>query len=224
MTKRTKLFNMKYACDRMLKTVAESEGKEMSGEKSCLPSRSEQWVLFAKNFFRHPKMLGSLIPSSRFLIERLLREIDWDQARVIVEYGPGVGTFTAEILRHMRPGALLIAVETNLEFVAFLRRSLSHAQLLVVHGSAADVEKVLADHGLSRADYIVSGIPLSTVPDRERERILLSTHRVLLPQGALLVYQFSPKVLSDLRRIFSRVTRSFEPLNILPAQIFHCAP
>jgi phospholipid N-methyltransferase len=196
----------------------------MPGKSSCLSSRHEQWALFAKNFFRHPKMLGSLIPSSRFLIQRLLREIDWDRARVIIEYGPGVGTFTSEILRHMRPDALLIAVETNSEFVAFLRRSLSHSQLLVVQGSAADIENVLADRGLARADYIVSGIPLSTVPDRERERILLSTHRVLLPQGALLVYQFSPKVLPDLRRIFSRVTRSFEPLNILPAQIFYCAP
>jgi phospholipid N-methyltransferase len=70
---------------------------------SRFPSRREQWALFAKNFFQHPKMLGSLIPSSRFLIQRLLRQIDWDQAQVLVEYGPGVGTFTGEILRHMRP-------------------------------------------------------------------------------------------------------------------------
>jgi phospholipid N-methyltransferase len=179
--------------------------------------------LFAKNFFRHPKMLGSLIPSSRFLIERLLRHIEWDQARVIVEYGPGVGTFTGEILRFMRPDAMLIVVETNPEFVAFLCRSFTDARLRVVHGSAAEVESVLAERGLSSADYVVSGIPLSTLPDSGREEILRSTHRVLSPEGALLVYQFSPKVLPDLRRIFSRVNRSFEPLNVLPAQIFHCS-
>ncbi len=169
-------------------------------------------------------MLGSLIPSSRFLIERLLREINWDQARVIVEYGPGVGTFTGEILRLMRPDAVLIAVETNLEFVSFLRRSFHDARLRVVHASADDVERVLAERGLSRADYVISGIPLSTIPDDVRLGILRSTHRVLLPGGELLIYQFSPKVLPDLRRVFSRVTRSFEPLNILPAQIFYCAP
>jgi phospholipid N-methyltransferase len=94
----------------------------------------------------------------------------------------------------------------------------------VVHGSAAEVEKVLANGGLSRADYVISGIPLSTLSDGEREEILRSTHRVLQPEGALLVYQFSPKALPDLQRIFSRVTRSFEPLNLLPAQIFFCAP
>jgi phospholipid N-methyltransferase len=92
-----------------------------------------------------------------------------------------------------------------------------------VHGSAADVETVLAERGLCLADYVVSGIPLSTIGDRMREEILMSTHRVLHPGGALLVYQFSPKALPDLQRIYSRVTRSFEPLNVLPAQVFYCA-
>ena len=61
-------------------------------------SRSEETLLFAKNFLQHPKMLGSLIPSSRFLVGRLLGKIDWERARTIVEYGPGVGTITAHIL------------------------------------------------------------------------------------------------------------------------------
>lgn len=168
-------------------------------------------------------MLGSLIPSSRFLIGRLLEHVDWDQARVIVEYGPGVGSFTGEILRHMRRDSILIAVETNREFVDFLRASFPDPRLRVVHRSAADVENVLSDRGLKQADYVVSGIPLSTIGDGVREEILLSTHRVLHPAGALLVYQFSPKALPDLRRIYSHVTRSFEPLNVLPAQVFRCA-
>jgi phospholipid N-methyltransferase len=77
--------------------------------------------LFFRNFFRHPRMLGSIIPSSRFLIKQLLQPIDWEKARVIVEYGPGVGGITAEILRRMRPDARLIAIEMNPEFVSFLR-------------------------------------------------------------------------------------------------------
>src|ERR1700743_985376 len=75
-------------------------------------------LLFARNFFRHPRMLGSIIPSSRFLIKQLLEPMDWDKARVIVEYGPGVGGITAEIIRRMRPDACFIAIETNPEFVS----------------------------------------------------------------------------------------------------------
>src|SRR4026209_2837609 len=75
--------------------------------------RPEQILLFARNFFKHPKMLGSLIPSSRFLIQGVLKQIDWERAGVVVEYGPGVGTFTTEILRRMRPDATLAAFETQ---------------------------------------------------------------------------------------------------------------
>ena len=62
-------------------------------------------LLFASNFLRHPNMLGSIIPSSRFLVDLVLEPIDWGRARVIVEYGPGIGTFTGEILRRMRSDA-----------------------------------------------------------------------------------------------------------------------
>jgi phospholipid N-methyltransferase len=58
-------------------------------------TRSGQALLFARNFFRHPRMLGSIVPSSRFLIKQLLEPIDWAQAHVIVEYGPCVGCITA---------------------------------------------------------------------------------------------------------------------------------
>ena len=73
-----------------------------------MTSRS-QALLFARNFLRYPKVLGSVVPSSRFLVDQLLKHVDWDAARLIVEYGPGVGTFTGEILRRMRPDAQLIA-------------------------------------------------------------------------------------------------------------------
>ena len=53
-------------------------------------TRGADVLLFARNFFRHPRMLGSLVPSSRFLIRELLDPIRWERARVIVEYSPGV--------------------------------------------------------------------------------------------------------------------------------------
>src|SRR5439155_1669842 len=99
-------------------------------------------ALFARDFFRHPRMLGSIVPSSRFLIKQLLAPIDWKQARVIVEYGPGVGSITAEILRRMRPDASLIAIATNPEFVSFLRSSTKDERLHVVEASAEKVVEI----------------------------------------------------------------------------------
>ena len=186
------------------------------------PSWLDRSLLFVRNFFKHPKMLGSAIPSSRFLINRILRRVDWNTATVIVEYGPGVGVITAEILRRMRPDAALIVFETNDDFVAFLRRSLRDQRLQIVHGSAAEVGTVLAQRGLGQVDYIISGIPYSTMPADVRSAILEASRAALKPQGRFLVYQFSRAALPFLQRVFSQVDVDFEPLNILPARLFYC--
>ena len=185
-------------------------------------SRFGECVLFARNFLRHPVMLGSVIPSSRFLVRRILDRVDWQSARLVVEYGPGIGNITAEILRRMRPDATLIAIERNADFVRFLRSSYADERLQVVQGSAADVEDILQDLGHSKATCIISGIPLSTIPASLREQISGEPRAALEPGGEFLVYQFSARLFADLRRVFGKVERAFEPLNILPATLFVC--
>jgi phospholipid N-methyltransferase len=187
-------------------------------------SRLSQTALFARNFVRHPRMLGSFIPSSRFLIRTVLQHLDFARATLIVEYGPGVGTFTREILQRMRPDAALVVMETNPEFVQFLQDTIVDPRLHVVAGSAADIEQALAERRLGQADYVVSGIPFSTLPAAVREAVLLATHAILKADGAFLVYQFSPMVFDSLRRVFSQVRRGFQPLNVPPAQLFFCTP
>lgn len=185
-------------------------------------SRSEETILFAKNFLQHPKMLGSLIPSSRFLVGRLLGKIDWARARTIVEYGPGVGTITANILARMSPQARLIAFEMNRDFVGYLRRAFPDPRLHVVHGSAETVGRELDRLELEGADYIISGIPYTTMPEQLRGRIMRESREALNPGGAVLVYQFTRAVLPYLRTYFNQVYQDFEPFNILPARLFYC--
>ena len=185
-------------------------------------SRSEQILLFGRNFIKHPKMLGSLIPSSRFLVNKVLSEVDWARARVFMEYGPGVGTFTTEILRRMRPDAVLIVLETNADFVRFLRGKIHDDRLHVIHGSAAEADTALARLNLQHADYVISGIPYTTIPPEIRELILQKTHSILHPNGAFLVYQFTRTVLPYLQQVFDRIEQDFEPLNVMPARLFFC--
>ncbi|MGH9523737.1 MAG: class I SAM-dependent methyltransferase [Terriglobales bacterium] len=177
-------------------------------------------LLFAREFLKHPILLGSALPSSRFLVDRLLRQVDWPRTRVLVEYGPGVGTFTGNILKRLRDDATLVAIEMNPDFVEYLRREHDDPRLIVVHGSAADVRHALSQRRLGHADAIISGIPFSTLPQRERERILRESKRALRPGGRFLVYQFTSAVRRDLERVFGPTERAREPLNILPATIF----
>lgn len=167
-------------------------------------------------------MLGSAIPSSRFLINRVLDSLDWPNIRIMIEYGPGVGTFTREILRRLRPDAALIAIELNLDFVHFLRDSLPDPRLRVLHGSAADVRHLLLPMELRQADCILSGIPYTVLSREMRRHIFLETRQVLSRDGLFVVYQYTRAVLPDLRKTFPSVDLDFEPLNILPARLFRC--
>lgn len=199
-----------------------------TGEKQALPAKKtglgSQFLLFARSFFKHPNMVGWFLPSSPFLVDEVLKQIDWDKARVIVEYGPGVGAFTMRLLERMRPDAKLIALEINPDFYRYLSDSLHDPRLELVRESAADIDKVLARLGFSHADYVISGIPFKTLPDALRDVIVRKTHSVLHPNGTFLVYQFSDAVRPYLERVFGRVSRNFELLNILPARLFFCAP
>jgi phospholipid N-methyltransferase len=194
----------------------------VSNQTNGRPSRGEETLLFAKNFLQHPKMLGSLIPSSRFLVDRLLSKIDWKRARTIVEYGPGVGTITGRILQRMSAHTRLIVFEMNEDFVAYLKRSFPDKRLHVVHGSAERVQRELARLRIGGADYIISGIPFTTMPVALRETIMRESRRALNPGGSVLVYQFTRAVLPYLKSHFDHIDQDFEPLNILPARLFYC--
>ena len=184
--------------------------------------RSRRILLFARNFLKYPKLLGSLVPSSPFLVNQLMSKVDWLRARVVVEYGPGIGNITREILQRMRPDAVLVAIELNSEFVEYLRDEIRDPRLHVVYGSASEVGPILARLNLDRADYIISGIPYSTIPDPVRRTIVRESRRLLEPTGALVVYQFTRTVLPYLEPIFGQVQQDFNLLNILPARIFYC--
>jgi phospholipid N-methyltransferase len=186
--------------------------------------RTSAVALFARNFFKYPAMLGSVVPSSPFLVKRLMAQIDWQRARVLVEFGPGVGTITREVLKRMRPDAVLLVIELNQEFVEYLNSTIRDPRLRVVHGSATQVRRVLAEHGLARADTIISSIPYSLLPETLRRHIVAESRHALKAQGSLLVFQYNRTLLPYLKSSFSTVRLNFQLFNILPALIFHCTP
>ena len=182
-------------------------------------SPSPQWQ-FLRGFLKHPVMVGSIIPSSRLLIERMLRPVDWENTKLFVEYGPGVGTFTRDLLDRMSPDARLVTIDTNSDFTKYLTKSIDDPRLIAVTGSAADVEQILTERGLGKADYVLSGLPFSTLPPGVGDAIAKATAKVVRPGGAFLVYQFNPKVLDFIKPHFEKIDRGFEWINVPPATLF----
>lgn len=179
-----------------------------------------QWAVFFRGFLEHPKMVGSIIPSSRFTIRNMLAPVDWGKCEVFVEYGPGVGTFCRPVLEKLRGDGALVVIDTNPLYIEYLQRTIRDKRFHAVLGSAENVGQILADLGIEKADYVLSGLPFSTLPEGVAPAIAEATHDVLKPGGGFLAYQFTSAVRDESRPFFERIDEGFEWLNVLPCKLY----
>ncbi|OGS51941.1 MAG: methyltransferase [Erythrobacter sp. RIFCSPHIGHO2_12_FULL_63_10] len=179
-----------------------------------------QCGVFFRGFIEHPRMVGSIIPSSGFTVRRMLAPVDWRECRLFVEYGPGIGTFCRPVLDRMSGDATLIVIDTNPLYIDHLRHTIRDKRFHAVLGSAEDVGQIVRDHGFDKADYVLSGLPFSTLPSGVGPAIVAATHSVLRPGGAFMAYQFTAAVRDLMRAQFQHIDADFEPLNILPCKLF----
>lgn len=177
---------------------------------------------FLRSFLRDWRTIGSVTPSSRFLVNAMLDKVDFGRARRVVEYGPGTGVFTVEALRRLRPDGQLLALDTEAHFIDALRERLPDPRLVAVPGSAASVERHIAALGWPAADAIISGIPYTAMPPELRVAILRASAAALAPDGLFLAYQYSPYIRPLLGQLYGRVETRWVALNVPPAFYFVC--
>ena len=57
-------------------------------------------VIFLSQYITNPRSIGAVLPSSKFLADKMVESIDFKKAKYIVEYGPGTGVFTNKLLEN----------------------------------------------------------------------------------------------------------------------------
>ena len=172
---------------------------------------------------KHLKTSGTIVRSSPFLISRLLRAIDFERARTVVQLGVGTGCITKALLRRMRPDAALVSLELNEAFIEE-NSDLTDPRLSLVQGCAGDLPDIARDLGLGELDYIVSSLPLSIMDDDLVQRILVAADDLLADDGMFLQYQYSLSQRAKLERSFRDVRVGFTLVNIPPAFVYECTP
>lgn len=168
---------------------------------------------------QHPEIVASIIPSSRFLERRLANMAVAQQARNVVELGPGTGGTTRAILNVLPENARLLAIELNREFVSLLNSD-PHPALSVYEGSAEDLAPALQEHGMGPPDMVYSGIPFSNMPRETGLSILQAVWDNLAPGGTFVAYQFRSRVARLGREIMGEPESALEVLNLPPTRIF----
>ncbi|MDK8463517.1 rRNA adenine N-6-methyltransferase family protein [Marinobacter sp. SS13-12] len=165
-----------------------AEGEE-SGSPKYNSNRRTSPAAFLLGFLREPRQVGSVIPSSRFLEQRIVEASNLSAARRVVELGPGTGGTTRTFLRHLGQDAKLLSIELSPYFHELLDE-IADPRFTNHLGSAEDIADILALHDMGQPDVVISGIPFSKMPEAVATRVAQAVRDNLAEGGRFIAYQF----------------------------------
>lgn len=178
---------------------------------------------FISQYFVNPSKIGAILPSSRYLRDKMLEEVNFEKSKYIVEYGPGTGVFTEKILARRNASTVVVLIENNKAFYHVLKEKFSNEKnLIIIHGSAEHIEEYLNDYQIPYADYIISGLPFASLPNHVSNHILSSTLKVMKIGGRFITFQYTKFKISLLRQYFPTISVKREYRNLPPAYILTC--
>lgn len=177
---------------------------------------------FFKEAVKNYKTSGTIAASSSFLANKMLREINFTKAKVIIELGPGDGAITHTILSKIEPDTVLICFEINEVFYHELIK-IKHPQLIVLRASAEKIASEIEKLGYKKASYIISSLPLTIISKEISNYILEESYKLLSNNGLFIQYQYSLTYYKKLEEIFgNNIKLRFELFNFPPAFIYNC--
>ena len=164
---------------------------------------SSALTLFLGRFMRHPSAVGAIAPSSRFLARKMVRGVPLESGVRIVEFGPGTGPFTREILAHLPAKGAYLGIERDAAFFDVLVRRFPDGSFH--HGSVEHLPKLLAEKSWPAVDHIVSGLPFASLPTAVTRNILDATSAALAEGGTFTTFQYIHAYWLPSARVFRRV-------------------
>ena len=189
---------------------------------------SDAWT-FLSAFFSQPRQVGAILPSSRALARCMADGIDWTQVDALLEFGPGTGVFTREIVRRARPSARLVAIEINPQMAARLQGRFPRVR---VHAdSVAQAVALCHSDGIDQVDAILSGLPWAVFSPADQANFMRAATDVLKPGGQFVTFAYLQGLLLPaakrfrglLEQTFRQVTTSRVVWkNVPPALAYYC--
>lgn len=178
--------------------------------------------LFFRKFLSKGLTISSAVPSGRSLVEGVLENIDFRRPATIVELGAGTGAITAPLLGRLRSHHRFAAVENDPDFCEVLRRRFP--QLHLIQGDATQVAAPLRKYGISKVDYVLSGLPTPNLPRRSFVRMNRWLREALNPDGVFIQITVAPMLYRQFYdRMFHSVDYKMVWINIPPGGVYRCA-
>lgn len=169
---------------------------------------------------------GAIIPSQKFLVDKMISAIPGSFAGRIVELGAGNGALTIRLAKRC-PMANIVACEINPDLARDLRHNLNRAGIngavAVVSEPAEKLLPRLRAKGSEKPKYIVSGIPLGNVSRKGTFALIDQIKRSLAEDGMYIQFQYSLLDRGKIQAAFPRLRTVPVLLNFPPAFIYYAS-
>ncbi len=176
-------------------------------------------LLFLRSFINHPKRVGSVVPSSLFLAESIVRQAPWPEIKAVAELGSGTGAITRAISVNVNETTKVLLFEMN----ETMRNNLSTEYPdFSCYPDASRLVKVMTDVQIDQLDCIFSGLPFFNFERELRDTLIEQINQSLKPGGLFIAFQYSLQMKKQLSEYFNIEKINLVPFNIPPAFVYVC--
>jgi phospholipid N-methyltransferase len=184
---------------------------------------------FLVEFVRSPMTVGAITPSSPTLARIVTAVVSRNGSPVVLELGPGTGSFTGAIQQRLAGRGRHVAVELNPRFAGQL--AAAHPMIDVVRGDAGDLGAILAQRGLAEIDVVISGLPWAAFPEGHQQAVLSAVVAALAPDGVFTTFAYvHARWVPTARRLLRSLQSRFDEVvigrtvwaNLPPALVYYC--
>lgn len=167
---------------------------------------------------------GTILPSQRFLIAKMIAPVPRSYRGQILELGAANGAITLGLAARC-PHADILACEINPVLARHNRHNLARAGLdgkvEVISGSAEHLLSEIVEGGRKRPGYIISSIPLGNLSRRRGLALIDAIRRALARYGMYVQYQYSLLHRKTIRSRFHSLRTVPVFLNVPPAVVYY---
>ncbi|NEW09253.1 methyltransferase domain-containing protein [Paenibacillus sp. SYP-B3998] len=180
---------------------------------------SDQYLMFLQKFIQNPKQIGSVLPSSRFLANKMVQSVPWSEVGSVAELGSGTGAVTRFIKSSVSDSTKVFLFENDETMKANLQKQYPS---FACHTNACYLTNVINHHGIHQLDCIISGLPFFNFPRELRETLIDQIIKALKPGGYFVAFQYSLQMKKHLVSAFDIERINLVPLNFPPAFVYVC--
>jgi len=181
-------------------------------------------LLFVQRFLKSSGKVGSVVPSSKYLVRAIIEKIPFETSATIVELGGGTGTITDALVKKKNDKSALLVFEPDDQFFGIIEKKYSGKRgVTILQKKAQELLSTLRKMNAGYADCIVSSIPFASLGRKTSGRILAEIQRSLAPGGSFILYQYTVFTLPLILKYFRIRKFSYVVRNVPPALVFVCS-